>query len=254
MEIDLEQLKDAARALREARSVVVVTGAGVSAESDIPTFRGGMEGLWAEFDPMTLATPEAFAADPETVTKWYDWRRIKCQQAEPNPGHVALARLERELEANGGSFTILTQNVDGLHRRAGTRNVVELHGSLFAWRCSRTDEPCELPDGPFEQFPPLSPAGHPMRPGVVWFGESLPEAALEAAFRTSNACDLFLSVGTSAVVYPAAGFLDLARANGARTIEINRDPTGHSSNVDWAFHAPSGRVLPRLADLAFGSG
>jgi len=240
-----------AEMLRGARSVGVVTGAGISAESSIPTFRDAMEGLWAEFDPMTLATPEAFEADPERVTRWYDHRRLGCLAAEPNPGHAALADLERRVVGRGGEFWLLTQNVDGLHRRAGSERVFELHGSITRWRCTVTGRETELPDGPLQAFPPKSPH-HPeglLRPGVVWFGEMLPGEVLEAAEEAVNACDVFLSVGTSAEVYPAAGFIGAARARGARTGEVNLDDTPISGGVEVSVRGKSGEVLPRVMEL-----
>ncbi len=244
-------IQGVAEALRDARSVVIVTGAGVSAESRIPTFRDAMEGLWKSFDPMKLATPEAFEADPETVSRWYDFRRAKCLEAIPNGGHVALARMQREIESRGGSFTLLTQNVDRLHQRAGSRDVVELHGSIMVWRCVETGRRYEDLPVPFEEFPPRSPEDTLLRPDVVWFGEALPEAALERAFEASSACDLFFSVGTSAVVYPAAGFVDVARQGGAQAVEVNRDETPISDAVDWSLRGASGEILPRLVAEAF---
>ncbi|MAY75622.1 MAG: NAD-dependent protein deacylase [Phycisphaerae bacterium] len=252
-----DQIAQVADWLRSARSVVVLTGAGVSAESRIPTFREAasalaesgpddMRALWAEFDPQTLATPEAFDADPEMVTRWYDWRRVMCLKAEPNPGHLALASIERELASRGGSFTLLTQNVDGLHRRAGSVKVVELHGSLFAWRGVRSGRPATLRDEPFERYPMTLNDGEIIRPGVVWFGEALPAVALERSFEALSSCDVFMSVGTSAVVHPAAGFIHEARRIGARTVEVNPDGTPISSVVDVALRGASGAVLPRL--------
>ena len=203
----------AASRLRAARSVVVITGAGISAESGLRTFRGitaanptdlppDMRALWAEFDPQTLATPEAFDADPEKVSRWYDWRRLGCLAAEPNPGHLALATLERELACRAGTFTLLTQNVDRLHQRAGSANVVELHGNIIQWRCTSTHRVIDLPPDALPAFPTPSPFcnGAFLRPHVVWFGELLPEAALRAAAEAVSSCDLFLSIGTSAVV------------------------------------------------------
>lgn len=242
----------AVRALSEARRVAVLTGAGMSAESGIPTFRGGMEALWKDFDPMQLATPEAYAADPETVTRWYDWRRVKCMEAEPNAGHRALVRLQAELTRRGGGLDVLTQNVDGLHARAGSTGVVELHGSIMRWRGVRTGNDCPTPDGPFDAFPPTSPDGEPLRPGVVWFGEPLPTEAVEAAYESANACDVLLTIGTSAAVYPAAGFIDIAAANGAVTIEINPDDTEASDRVDIALRGTAAVVLPELVERAFG--
>ncbi|MCA9294310.1 MAG: NAD-dependent deacylase [Phycisphaerales bacterium] len=242
-----------AAALREARGVVVLTGAGVSAESKIPTFRDAMSGLWKDFDPMKLATPEAFDADPAMVTKWYDWRRLGCLAAEPHPGHLALAALERRITSRGGAFTILTQNVDGLHQRAGVANVIELHGSIMRWRCIATGMECEPEPVAFETFPPRSPfhAGDNsmLRPSVVWFGEMLPERAIEAAADAMETCDLFLSVGTSSVVYPAAGYIDLAMRVGARTAEVNPEATPYSDRVTWSIRGKAGDVLPRVMDL-----
>ncbi|HYE62546.1 MAG TPA: NAD-dependent deacylase [Phycisphaerales bacterium] len=208
--------------VRDARSIVVLTGAGVSAESGIRTFRDTMEGLWKEFDPARLATPEAFAADPELVTRWYDWRRLGCLAAEPNPGHMALADLERQQRSKhnpqspGGAmgFTLLTQNVDRLHQRAGSVNVVELHGSILQWRCCKTGDKTTPPPEAFKEFPPRSTCGALLRPDVVWFGETLPPEALDAADDAVASCDVFISIGTSSVVYPAAGYIQQACARG----------------------------------------
>lgn len=254
----------AAARLRSARSVVAITGAGISAESGLRTFRGqtaasaadlpkDMQSLWAEFDPQTLATPEAFEADPDKVSRWYDWRRLGCLAADPNPGHLALAEIERAVSASGGSFTLLTQNVDRLHHRAGSTNVVELHGNIIQWRCTVTHRLIDLPETPQRTFPPPSPfhTGALLRPHVVWFGEMLPPAALEAAAAAIEDCDLFLSIGTSAVVYPAAGYLHAARQNGAFTIEINAEPTAASRLVNLCIQAKSGNILPTLARAAF---
>jgi NAD-dependent deacetylase len=250
-----DELTVAAREVGAARGIVVLTGAGVSAESGIPTFRGGMEALWKSFDPQTLATPEAFARDPKTVTEWYDWRRQKCREAIPNAAHRALAELEDRVLARGGRFTLLTQNVDRLHHRAGSRNVVELHGNIMQWRCAATDRPVEIAEGPFPRAPVASPhrEGAFVRPCVVWFGEALPESALRAAFECIAGCDLFMSVGTSSLVFPAAGFVDLAAAGGATTIEVNRDPTPISRRVDWSLLGGAGEILPALVN-AGGAG
>jgi len=242
----------AADLLRDARRLTVMTGAGVSAESEIPTYRDAMEGLWKQFDPQTLATPEAFQRDPAMVTEWYDFRRQKCAEAIPNPGHQALARLEREMESRRGTLTLLTQNVDGLHQRAGSRRVVELHGSIITWRCTRTGEEFSDMPMPLPEYPMPTEAGGYLRPGVVWFGEMLPPDAIEAADEAARDCDVFMSVGTSAQVYPAAGFLVVARDAGARTIEVNPDATAATDIVDLALPGKSGRVLPRLVGDAFG--
>jgi NAD-dependent deacetylase len=266
MDTPIQQL---AGKLSTARSVVVITGAGVSAESGLRTFRGNekdMGSLWKEFDPMKLATPEAFEADPEMVTRWYDWRRLGCLAAEPNPGHVALAQLEaliagrpssatppRPSPQGGGSFTLLTQNVDRLHQRAGSVNVVELHGTIMEWRCTKTGN--KFTPGPEEmqEFPPRSQWGGLLRPDVVWFGEMLPEEAVAAAQVAVARCDVFMSVGTSSVVYPAAGFIHAARARGAFTAEVNADGTVISSMVDVSLRGKSGEVLPQVLERMRGA-
>lgn len=229
----------------------MVTGAGVSAESEIPTFRDATKGLWAQFDPMTLATPEAFAENPERVTRWYDHRRLGCLAAQPNPGHTALADLERRVAARGGEFWLLTQNVDGLHARAGSERVHELHGSITRWRCTETGREADLPPTALTSFPPRSPyaQGGLLRPGVVWFGEALPAEALEAAEEAVRSCDVFLSVGTSSAVYPAAGFIQWAASRGAKTAEVNLEETPVSSSVDWSIRGRCGEVLPALIEL-----
>ena len=238
--------------LRKARAVVVLTGAGVSAESGIPTFRDAMDGLWSKFDPHELATPEGFARDPETVTRWYDWRREKCAAAEPNAAHLALARLEEHLAAQKRSFRLLTQNVDRLHQAAGSRNVVELHGTLWIWRCIRCGAEREERDVPFREYPPRCACGGARRPAVVWFGETLPEDAIQKAYGALETCDLFFSIGTSAVVEPAASFIHTSRHHGARTVEINRDPTPISNVVDWLLLGKAGEIMPALVRMTFG--
>lgn len=250
--MDQPPLEDAAHALRQAGSVVVMTGAGISAESGIPTFRDPEEGLWAKYDPMELATIDAFHRNPALVTRWYHHRFVKCADCEPNAGHLALARIERAVTDHGGRFTLLTQNIDGLHQKAGSKAVVELHGSILVWKCIKTGREYRIEDIPFDEFPPRSDEGGLLRPTVVWFGEALPERAISTAMRESAGCDLFMSVGTSAVVYPAAGFIEMAIRNRAKTIEINRDPTPLTGAVDWAIQGRAGRILPRLAELAFG--
>jgi len=239
---------DLSAAVRTARSVCVLTGAGISSESGIPTFRDAMDGLWAKCRAEELATPEAFARDPETVTRWYDWRRQKCAAAKPNPGHLALAAWARHCP----HFTLVTQNVDRLHQAAGSRDVIELHGTLGVWRCVACGVEREECEGPFEKYPPKCACGGNRRPGVVWFGEALPTDALEAAYRAAASCGLFFSIGTSAVVYPAAELADVARQRGARVVEINLRPTPLTPLADWAVAERAGDVLPALVDTAFG--
>jgi NAD-dependent deacetylase len=221
--------------------MVALTGAGISAESGIPTFRGS-GGLWKQYRPEQLATPEAFAADPRLVWEWYDWRRCLIAEAEPNPGHYALAELEKRTP----SFALVTQNVDGLHDRAGSRNLLKLHGDIWWVRCTvcgseRRDERAPLPDRP-----PLCDCGGILRPGVVWFGESLPPRVWHESEQAACSADLFLVVGTSAVVYPAAGLVWLAKSAGAKVVEVNPEETPISSQVDCSLRGRSGEVLPKV--------
>jgi NAD-dependent deacetylase len=230
----------------DAGPVLVLTGAGMSAESGVPTFRDAQTGLWARFRPEDLATPEAFERDPATVWRWYAWRRELVAKAEPHAGHRALAEIERRL---GERLTIVTQNVDGLHQRAGSRRVVELHGNILRTTCSRTRLPIEpswLAAHPGE--PPRSPH-HALglaRPDVVWFGEALPAAALEQAWRACEACRVCLVVGTSALVQPAASLPRLARDSGAWVVEINPERTPISGQVDEVLTGSAAQLLPRL--------
>jgi len=229
--------------MRRAERVVALTGAGVSAESGVPTFREAQTGLWARYRAEDLATPEAFARNPRMVWQWYAWRRELVRHAEPNSGHLALAALERRIP----SFAVVTQNVDGLHQRAGSRAVVELHGNLFADRCFREGEAIE--SGASEGEPPACPrCGGPVRPGVVWFGESLPEAAVAEANALLRGCQILLVAGTSGMVWPAAGLPGLARSLGAWVVEINPEATPISENVHLSVRAKSAGVLARLAD------
>jgi len=227
-------------ALRASRHLFVLTGAGASAESGVPTFRDAQTGLWARYDPMTLATPEAFDRDAALVWRWYRWRRELIAHANPNPGHYALVELETRLER----FTLVTQNVDGLHQRAGSRGVIEYHGSLVDTRC----ESCREYDDPDDaDVPRCSACGGRLRPDVVWFGETIPEAAADAASRAASECNLMLCVGTSSQVYPAAGLSELAKARGAVTVEINPEPTS-APWFDHVLRGPSSLILPKLAE------
>ncbi|PHQ80440.1 MAG: NAD-dependent protein deacylase [Phycisphaera sp.] len=243
-----ESIQKAAKLLAEASAVVVLTGAGVSAESGISTFRDKDTGLWAKYDPMELAHIEAFHRDPELVTRWYHWRFTKCKDCLPNAGHKALVKLQKQIESRGSSFSLLTQNVDGLHQRAGSTNVSEIHGSILTWRCTETGTNYELDDIDFSSFPPLSNAGALLRPNVIWFGENLPEKELERAFTDSSGCDVFMSVGTSSLVQPAASLIELAKSNGASTIEVNLEATPISESVEVALFGKAGAVLPQLID------
>lgn len=224
---------------------MVLTGAGISAESGVPTFRDAQTGLWSRYRPEELATVAAFEADPEMVWAWYEWRRDLVEQAAPNSGHLALARLETLVPR----FTLVTQNVDGLHRRAGSRDPIEFHGSLFDNRCLSCGEadgdvprPCPAPRH-------CRACGGWIRPGVVWFGEAIPPAALERSFAAAGDCDLFMSIGTSAEVYPAAGLAEVARRSGATLVEINPEATALSRLADHVLPLPSGEALPALCRL-----
>lgn len=240
-----------AAALAPDARVTVLTGAGVSAASGVPTFRGD-GGLWRSFRSEDLATPEAFARDPRTVWEWYDWRRGLIAACEPNPAHDVLAAWSHRFPR----FTLVTQNVDGLHERAGTRAVVRLHGSIWDVGCWRAcaDQPRRWRDDrvPLPVLPPVCPGcGGPLRPGVVWFGEALDPHDIAAAVEAAR-CNLFLTVGTSALVHPAAGLIDRARHHGALTVEINPEATAASRAVDVAVADTAERILPAI-DAALGS-
>ena len=239
----MEDIEAVAAVLRRSRGVVVLTGAGVSAESGLRTFRGP-DGWWRGHDPARLATPEAFEADPALVSEWYDSRRLAALAADPNPAHDAIAELERHVVGAGGRFALLTQNVDRLHQRAGSQHVVELHGNLIVWRDHVSGRRVTPDPQPFGSYPAPGPDGGWLRPDVVWFGEALPEEALAAAASALAWCDLFLLVGTSAVVYPAAGLVGQAAAAGAVTVEVNLEVT--PAEVDHRLTGPAGVVMPRL--------
>lgn len=235
-------LSDVTRLVQQARAVVALTGAGMSAESGVPTFRG-TDGLWRTFRAGDLATPEAFARDPQLVWAWYRWRREKIAAARPNPGHVALAKLERRLSA----FTLLTQNVDGLHREAGSRAIIELHGNLWRARCSaEPDRVIEDRATSPPAEPPRCACGALLRPDVVWFGESLNPDHVERALAAVRTCDVLLVIGTSAIVYPVAAFPSLARQAGARIVEINVADTPLTPQADVVIRGPAGSVLSEL--------
>ncbi|MGH9333445.1 MAG: NAD-dependent deacylase [Vicinamibacteria bacterium] len=229
--------------LRNAQRVLCLTGAGVSAESGVPTFRGA-EGLWRKFRSEELATPSAFARDPKLVWEWYDWRRQRVAACAPNAGHRALAALQ----ALSFSFDLVTQNVDGLHRLAGSDPVWELHGSLWGVRCSGCSREREDRRAPLPEIPPRCECGGLERPSVVWFGEPLPGDVLSHAFDASAAADVFLVVGTSALVHPAASLPAIARERGAFVVEVNPGLTPLSASVDVRLAGPSAEILPRVVE------
>lgn len=235
-------------ALRTASRVVALTGAGISAESGIPTFRG-TGGLWRNFSPQQLATPEAFARDPRLVWEWYDWRRGLIAKAQPNAGHFALAELERrgrEDPSAERTFTLVTQNVDGLHDRAGSRRVAKLHGDIWLLRCTGCGAETRNEEVPLANLPPRCGCGALLRPGVVWFGESLPENEWARALEASSRAQVFLVIGTSATVYPAAGLAHQARRAGAKVAVVNPEASDLDSMAAWVLRGPSGAILPRL--------
>ncbi len=231
--------------LAEAERVVVLTGAGISAESGVPTFRG-TGGLWRQHRPEDLATPEAFARGPRLVWEWYDWRRARVAKAEPNPGHLALAQLERRVP----DFTLITQNVDGLHERAGSRRVLKLHGDIWTLHCLGCGLEETNHDVPLREIPPRCTCGGLFRPGVVWFGEALPADVLRQAMEAAAHAQVFLVVGTSAVVQPAASLPLLAQQNEAKLVEVNLEETPLSAQADASFWGKAGELLPRLLETA----
>lgn len=234
--------------LSRAQRIVVLTGAGVSAESGIPTFRDAQTGLWEKYDPVMLASIEGFTEDPATVWRWYDERRQSMKAAQPNPGHYALAQWEQHWRTNGRSFQLVTQNIDNLHGRAGSSGIIELHGNIWYVRRLRGsfDEAFPLEECPLAEIPPRDDEGRLLRPHVVWFGEQLDPSNIEAAFLTAAASDFCLVAGTSSVVYPAAAVPLEAKRSGAKIVEINPQRTELTSLADYVLAAPSGVVLPAL--------
>jgi len=229
-------------------AIVVLTGAGVSAESGVPTFRG-TGGLWRNYSAEDLATPEAFARNPRLVWEWYDWRRGIIHQARPNSGHLALAALQQQTLArcaDEGSFTLITQNVDGLHDRAGSRNVLKLHGDIWQVRCTGCGVVQRNEEVPLCELPPRCACGALLRPGVVWFGEPLPSPEWERAYRACGLARVMLVVGTSALVYPAAGLAEVARAAEAKLAIINTAETPLDSTADWVLRGTAAEILPQL--------
>jgi NAD-dependent deacetylase len=222
-------------------SVTVLTGAGISAESGVPTFRGE-DGLWRQHRAEDLATPQAFTRDPTLVWEWYDWRRGLIASCEPNAAHRTLAEMERDCQ----DFVLVTQNVDGLHRRAGSESIVELHGNIWQVRCTADGSVSVNEDVPLPEVPPRCSCGALLRPHVVWFGESLEREALEASYGAAERCDLMLVVGTSAVVQPAASLPAIAKRSGAYLIELNLERTPLSRYADEVILGPAAQELPRL--------
>lgn len=232
----------------EARKVVVFTGAGVSKESGLSTFRDE-DGMWATHRPEDLATPQAFARQPEYVWKWYGWRWEQVEEAGPNPAHGSIARLQEVFP----SVVVVTQNVDGLHQLAGSEDILELHGTLARVHCQRCGRDGEMTMNQawkkHPEAPPPCPCGGRLRPSVVWFGEPLPHAALERAYQEAADCDLLLSVGTAAQVFPAAGVIEVAHRAGAAIVEVNPEATGFSGLAQLTLRQPAGTALPALLEV-----
>jgi NAD-dependent deacetylase len=242
-------VRSAREALAGARAVCVLTGAGISAESGIPTFRDALTGLWSRFRPEDLATPEAFRRDPATVWEWYAGRRERVEHVSPNAGHHALATLEAACASRGTRFDLITQNVDGLHHAAGNRAIVELHGNIRRVKCFERGHPAS--SWPPHPVPPVCAiCGSPLRPDVVWFGELLPPGALEHAVHAARTAEVFLSVGTSGLVEPAASLAFAALDAGACVIEVNPDDTPLTAQASIVLKGAAGEILPKLVRRA----
>ncbi|MBI4761298.1 MAG: SIR2 family NAD-dependent protein deacylase [Chloroflexota bacterium] len=234
--------------LLRTSKLAALTGAGVSQESGLRTFRDAQNGLWAQYRPEDLASPQAFARDPKLVWDWYAWRREAVKAVRPNPGHYALVEIEKRVPY----FTLITQNVDGLHRMAGSQNVLELHGNIQRVRCAECALPAETWGDDTESVPTCAACGGLLRPDVVWFGEALPRDQLEAAVEAARACQVFFSIGTSGVVQPAASLAYAARNRGAVLVEVNLDPTPLTPKADFFLQGKSGEILPELVRAVWG--
>lgn len=227
--------------ITSANHIAVLTGAGISAESGVPTFRGE-QGLWKKFRPEELANFDAFMRNPELVWEWYTFRKSVISSIDPNPGHYTLAKMESQFP----KFTLITQNVDGLHRRAGSRNILELHGNLMRNRCLKCETITQSEELEFEGSVPKCECGGMLRPDVVWFGEMLPHDVIHAAFLAAETCDVFFSLGTSAEVHPAASLPMTAKQSGAYLIEVNPDATPLTAIADETIHGPTGEIMPAI--------
>lgn len=234
--------------LRKASRVVALTGAGVSQESGLRTFRDAQSGLWAQFRPEDLATPQAFQRDPKLVWDWYAYRRRAARTAHPNPGHFALAEMEKKIP----HFTLITQNVDGLHHVAGSNNIIELHGNILNVRCSKCGAFADDWNDELDEVPHCKKCNGLLRPNVVWFEESLPREQLDAAVQATYSCQVFFSIGTSGVVQPAAALAHAAKSEGAVVVEINAESTPLTYKADFTFNGKSGEILPSLVKAVWG--
>jgi NAD-dependent deacetylase len=242
-----QSLDDVRLRLAQARAVTVLTGSGISADSGIPTFRG-TDGLWNTFRAEDLATPEAFARDPYLVWEWYNWRRELIAVKHPNAAHDALVELERRLESRAGRFHLITQNVDGLHRAAGSRHVTEIHGNIWRVCCTGCGILSDNHEVPI-QFPPMCHQCRAiLRPHIVWFGEALAEEDLRTSYEALESCEILLIIGTSGLVYPAASFAPVAKAAGAYVVELNLETTPATEVVDCSFQGRAKDLVPALVE------
>ena len=244
---------DLIQSLRSARQVAVLTGAGISAESGIPTFREAQTGLWSRYDLQELANTQAFRTDPQLVWEWYSWRKNLVSKAKPNAGHFALAEMEKFLREANAEFALITQNVDGLHQRAGSEKIIELHGNINRTKCF-FEGIAVKEDDIGKDIPPRCPlCGGPLRPDVVWFGENLPAHALKTAWEIAQNCDLFFSIGTSTVIEPAASLPYIALNQGAIVIEINPTKTPLTPRATYVLRGPAGEILPHLIETTWSN-
>ena len=234
--------------LLRTSKLAALTGAGISQESGLRTFRDAQAGLWSQYKPEELASPEAFARDPKLIWDWYAWRREAIKAVRPNPGHYALVEIEKRVS----QFTLITQNVDGLHRMAGSMNLLELHGNIQRVRCAECYTFAEIWDDDMVSVPRCEVCGGLLRPDVVWFGESLPRNQLEGAIEAARSCEVFLSIGTSGIVQPAASLAYAARNRGAIVIEINAEPTPLTPKANYFLQGKSGEILPELVKAVWG--
>jgi len=240
--------------IRSAKNLVALTGAGISSESGIPTFRDAQTGLWAKYNPKELATLAAFSNNPKLVWEWYSWRRKLIKNSKPNKGHYILAEIERKITQEEKTWTLITQNVDGLHQLAGSKSVIELHGNIMRQKCLI----CEIQSlekfnwNPSQEIPGCSQCSGLLRPDVTWFGEGLPQKAVQLAWEKTGLCDLFFSIGTSSNVQPAASLPILAKQNQSIIVEINVETTHLSPHADFVINGKSGQVLEDIFNRTWG--
>jgi len=245
---DIDIPPDLINILQNANSVTVLTGAGISAESGIPTFRDAQTGIWVNYKPEELATLEAFRTNPQLVWDWYQWRRGLISMADPNPGHRVLAKMQNYFQ----EFSLITQNVDGLHQSAGSRNVIEMHGNIMRNKCFYCDRVInETLSQKSDEIPQCHHCGGLMRPDVVWFGENLSQETIQSAWDATEKCDVFFTIGTSALVQPAASLPVIALQNPATVIEINPLKTHFSDIATFHLQGKSGEILPILVEFTW---